>query len=56
MGLFLFPLKKDLHVTFKSFIDECNNYGGFLNEDVIITNVKKLTIRELKKFISKDPT
>lgn len=53
MGVFLFPLKKDLHTIFKSFIDECNNYGNFLNEDVIITNVKKLTVRELKKFINK---
>jgi hypothetical protein len=54
MGVFLFPLKKDLHTIFKSFIEECNNYGSFLNEDVIITNVKKLSVRELKKFINKD--
>ncbi|HKJ44066.1 MAG TPA: hypothetical protein VKA27_18355 [Sunxiuqinia sp.] len=54
MAVFLFPLKQNLHSIFKSFIDECNQYGGFLNEDVIITNVKKLTVEELTEFISKD--
>ena len=50
-AVFLFPLKQDLHTIFKSFIDECNQYGNFLSEDVIITNVKKLEINELKEFI-----
>ncbi len=52
VGLFLFPLKKNLHDIFKSFIDECNQYGQFLREDVIITNVKKLTIEEIKNFLN----
>ena len=52
--LFLFPLKQNLHETFKLFIDECNQYGNFLNEDVIITNVKKLTVEELNEFITKN--
>ena len=43
VGLFLFPLKKNLQDIFRSFIDECNQYGSFLKEDVIITNVKRLT-------------
>ncbi|WP_423127001.1 hypothetical protein [Gaoshiqia sp. Z1-71] len=50
-GLFLFPLKKNLQEIFKSFIDECNQYGNFLREDVIITNVKKLTVQEIKDFL-----
>ena len=54
MGVFLFPLKKNLHLIFKSFIDECNQYGSFLNEDVIITNVKKLSINELNEFLNKN--
>lgn len=53
MAIFLFPLKKNLHLIFKSFIDESNQYGNFLNEDVIITNVKKLTVNELKSFVNK---
>ena len=54
LAIFLFPLKKNLHTIFKSFIDECNQYGSFLNEDVIITNVKKLTYSELIEFINKN--
>lgn len=52
--LFLFPLKKNLQEIFRSFIEECNQYGDFLNEDVIITNVKKLSIDEVRKFIKRN--
>lgn len=54
LGLFLFPLKKNLQDIFRSFIDECNQYGNFLREDVIITNVKKLSIDEIKEFLTQD--
>ncbi|WP_430973823.1 hypothetical protein [Sunxiuqinia rutila] len=53
-AIFLFPLKQNLHTTFKSFIDECNQYGNFLSENVIITNVKKLSIEEIQEFINKN--
>ena len=52
-AVFLFPLKQNLHSIFKSFIDECNQYGNFLSEDVIITNVKKLDVDEIEEFIKK---
>ncbi len=52
-AVFLFPLKQNLHTIFKSFIDECNQFGNFLSEDVMITNVKKLDIDEIKEFIKK---
>lgn len=51
-AVFLFPLRQNLHAIFKSFIDECNQFGNFLSEDVIITNVKKLNIEEIKAFIN----
>ncbi len=54
LGLFLFPLKKNLQDIFRSFIDECNQYGNFLREDVIITNVKRLSIDEIKAFLVQD--
>ncbi|WP_372774298.1 hypothetical protein [Mangrovibacterium sp.] len=54
MGLFLFPLKNNLQDIFRSFIEECNQYGNFLREDVIITNVKKLNIEEIKGFLSQE--
>jgi len=49
--LFLFPLKQNLHDVLSSFIKECNQYGGFLNEDIIITNVKALTSEEIISLI-----
>ncbi|MGQ8336886.1 hypothetical protein ACUNWD_10075 [Sunxiuqinia sp. A32] len=49
--LFLFPLKQNLHDVLSSFIKECNQYGGFLNDDIIITNVKALTAEEITSFI-----
>ncbi len=52
LGVFLFPLKKNLQDIFRSFIDECNQYGNFLREDVIITNVKRLTVEEVKDFLN----
>jgi hypothetical protein len=55
-GLFLFPLKKNLQDIFKSFIDECNQYGNFLKEDIIITNVKQLSIAEIKAFLKQEDT
>ncbi len=54
VGLFLFPLKKNLQDIFRSFIDECNQYGSFLKEDVIITNVKRLTVDEIKEFLKQE--
>lgn len=54
IGLFLFPLKKNLQDIFRSFIDECNQYGNFLKEDVIITNVKRLTVDEIKEFLNQE--
>jgi hypothetical protein len=51
LGSFLFPLKKNLQDIFRSFIEECNQYGDFLHEDVIITNVKTLTVEEVRKFL-----
>ena len=55
LGLFLFPLKRNLQEIFRSFIEECNQYGNFLHEDVIITNVKQLSVKEIKKFLKHNP-
>jgi len=53
--LFLIPLKSDIQAMFRSFIDECNQYGNFLDEDVIITNVKKLKTKEIRDFLANSP-
>ncbi len=48
--LFLFPLKKNLQDIFRSFIEECNQYGNFLNEDVIITEREEIDNRRNTKI------
>ncbi len=55
-ALFLMPLKSNIQDLFSSFIEECNQYGNFLNEDVILTNVKKLNIREIQNFLQNEST
>jgi hypothetical protein len=40
----------------KLIIDECNQYGSFLNEDVLITNMKKFSEEEIIKIIEKRAT
>lgn len=51
-ALLLMPLKSDMQDMFRSFIDECNQYGDFLDEDVILTNVRKLEISEIRDFLN----
>ncbi|MDR1859750.1 MAG: hypothetical protein LBR06_02360 [Bacteroidales bacterium] len=49
-GLFLYPLKEDFQPVFRAFIEECNQYGNFLYEGVIITNMKEFSVAEIKAF------
>ena len=49
--LMLLPLKTDLQPLFADIIDECNQYGNFLHENMIITNVKKLTEQEIHQLL-----
>lgn len=51
LSLFLFPLKQNLHQVLSSFIRECNQYGDFLKDDIIITNVKALSAEEIRTFL-----
>ena len=41
----------EIEEIFNSIIDECNTYGNFLSENIIITNVKKLSIEEIEDFL-----
>lgn len=49
----LLPLNVNLKTLFEGIIDECNLYGHFLNENMIITNVKKLSGEEIKSILKK---
>ena len=47
----LLPIEANLKEIFNSIIDECNTYGNFLSENIIITNVKKLSTKESEDFL-----
>jgi hypothetical protein len=34
-------------------IEECNEYGDFLNDDFIVTNVRVLSFEEIEDFLDK---
>lgn len=50
----IIPLNVSIKDIFKTSIAECNNYGNFLKINFIVTNVKKLTVAEIKQFILKN--
>ena len=49
--MLLLHLKTELQPLFAGIIDECNQYGNFLHENMIITNVKKLTDEEIMHLL-----
>jgi hypothetical protein len=49
----LVPIQYPVNDVFTEGINECNQYGDFLRENCIVTNVKKLTFDEIKAFIEK---
>jgi len=51
-GLFLFPLKKDLQNNFNIVLEKSNQYGNFLDDGVLITNVQALSLNEIKDIIN----
>lgn len=49
----LIPIQHPVKDIFIEGINECNQYGDFLSENCIVTNVKKLTFDEVEAFIEK---
>jgi hypothetical protein len=47
----ILPLKALLKDIFRGIIDECNQYGDFLDEDMVITNVKRLNTVEIVEIL-----
>ena len=47
------PLQTSIRATFKEAIRNCNEYGNFLRTNFIVTNVRELTIDEIKDFLLK---
>ncbi|MDR0766599.1 MAG: hypothetical protein LBF09_06665 [Odoribacteraceae bacterium] len=50
----LLPILINLKAIFKDIIEECNTYGNFLNERMILTNVKKISTRDIETFIENE--
>ncbi len=52
----LIPIQYPVKEVFTEGINECNQYGDFLLENCIVTNVKKLSFGEVEAFIEKKQT
>jgi len=50
-ALIMLPISADLKKIVNDVVEECNQYGGFLQEDVIITNVKVLSRGEIIQML-----
>jgi hypothetical protein len=51
--LTIIPLNIPIKDLFKAAVDECNQFGNFLEENFIVTNVKELSFDEVKAFLEK---
>ncbi len=49
----LLPLDCNIGDVVKSAIKECNTYGDFIEENFLLTNVKKLDLDEIEQFLEK---
>lgn len=47
----LIPFEVKLQQVFRSALEECNQYGGFLKTNFLVTNVKKLNLDEIKEIV-----
>lgn len=45
------PLDVNINALFNEIIDECNQYGNFLQQEYIITNVKELSFDEIDEYV-----
>ncbi len=49
--LVMLPLQSDLKNIFRNVIDECNQCGDFLDDDMIVTNVKVMSRNEIIEML-----
>jgi hypothetical protein len=50
--LTIVPMRVPVQTLFDSILKECNEFGGFLFSDYIITNVKILSIDEIRELLA----
>ncbi|MFW5658010.1 MAG: hypothetical protein ACOCYF_01025 [Bacteroidota bacterium] len=51
--LAIIPLNISIKDIFRRAIEESNQYGDFIKTNFLVTNVKKLSFREIKDFVEK---
>ena len=54
--MIILPLKAPITDIVKTIVEECNQYGSFLSEDVLITNMKKFNKEDIIDLIEKRMT
>jgi hypothetical protein len=47
----IIPIEVPITALFKQIIDECNQFGSFLQDEYIITNVKELSFTEISEYL-----
>ncbi|HPR33983.1 MAG TPA: hypothetical protein PLK12_17910 [Prolixibacteraceae bacterium] len=52
-AMVLLPLQAPIPDIVGNILTECNQYGNFLSEDVLITNMKKFTKKEISELIAR---
>jgi hypothetical protein len=52
IAILLLPVKSDIQSVFNGILSECNQYGDFIRQDIIITNVKRMNLNEIRQFIN----
>jgi hypothetical protein len=52
--LVMLPLQSDLKKLFRTIIEECNQYGDFLDDDMIVTNVKVMSRNEILEMLKQN--
>lgn len=50
-SLVMLPLQSDIKLVFRNVIDECNQFGHFLSEDMVVTNVKVMSRSEIIQLL-----
>ena len=50
-SLIMLPLEADIRTILQSIVDECNQYGNFLEENMIVTNVKIMSRSEILQML-----
>ena len=49
----LLPIEKPVQEILSKTTKECNSFGDFINENFLITNVKKMSTAEIQDFLDK---